>query len=437
MVAVGGSGGHPQPVCFPYRSMASPTQTLIRRKSALPVIALLVVAVLINYVDRGNLALAAPLLSKEWGFSTSQLGLLLSAFFWTYVLLQIPVGWVVDRFGAGSVLAAGFLAWSGATVFTGLARGFATLLGMRLLLGIGEAVIFPASSKIFSESLEEKDRGLANGVLVAAIRWGTTVGAFGGGLLMAHIGWRKTFLAIGLLGLLWLPAWQIWKPQRVIHAPAPPSSPQPSFSSILRLRPFWGATLGHLGENYLLYLLMSWLPFYLVHERHLSATAMAWTAGTLYAIDSAAAILTGRFADLRIRRGAGACSARKWPMVAGLLIAVVSLLGCAVAGPRTWFLCLAGTAVGCGISCSGVYAVPQTLAGPKLAGRWVGLQNCFANFSGIIAPALTGFLVQRTGTFRTALILAAAFSALGALGWVVGVRASDEPAVQPDAVLAA
>ena len=255
-------------------------------KKVAPMIALLVIAVLINYVDRGNLALAAPLLSKEWGMSASQLGILLSAFFWTYVLLQVPMGWLVDRFSASSLLAVGFLAWSGATIFTGLARGFAALLAMRLLLGVGEAVIFPASSKIFSENLEEKDRGLANGLLVAAIRWGTAVGAFGGGLLMAHFGWRRTFLAIGLLGLLWLPAWQRWKPQRVVHEAQQPAYELPSFASILRLRPFWGASIGHLGENYLLYLLMSWLPFYLIHERHLSATAMAWTAGLIYGIDS-------------------------------------------------------------------------------------------------------------------------------------------------------
>ncbi len=396
-------------------------------KKVVPMITLLVIAVLINYVDRGNLALAAPLLSREWGMSASQLGILLSAFFWTYMVLQIPMGWLVNRFSAASLLAVGFLAWSAATIFTGLARGFATLLAMRLLLGVGEAVIFPASSKIFSESLEEKDRGLANGVLVAAIRWGTALGAFGGGLLMAHFGWRKTFLAIGLLGLLWLPAWQRWKPRRVIHETPQPAYELPSFASILRLRPFWGASIGHLGENYLLYLLMSWLPFYLVHERHLSATSMAWTAGSIYAIDSAAAIVTGRIADLRIRRGAGACSARKQLMVAGHLLAAVSLLGCALAGPKTWFPCLVGTAIGCGIACSGVYAVPQTLAGPRLAGRWVGLQNCVANSAGILAPLLTGLLVQRTGHFSAALMLAAAFVALGALGWAFGVRLSDEP----------
>jgi MFS family permease len=399
-------------------------------------IALLVIAVLINYVDRGNLALAAPLLGRDWGMSASRLGILLSAFFWTYVLLQIPMGWLVDRFSASAMLAAGFLAWSGATALTGLAHGFATLLGMRLVLGVGEAVIFPASSKILSECLEEKDRGLANGLLVAAIRWGTAVGAFGGGLLMADFGWRRTFLAIGLASLLWLPAWQRWKPQRVVYEPPQPAHQLPTFASILRRRPFWGASIGHFGENYLLYLLMSWLPFYLVRERHLSTTSMAWTAGLIYAIDSTAAIVTGRIADLRIRRGVSPCSARKWPMVVGLLIAVVSLLGCAFAGPKTWLPFLAGAAVGCGTASSGVYAIPQTLAGPRLAGRWVGMQNCVANIAGIVAPILTGILVQRTGHFSTALLFAAAIAAVGALAWVYGVRLSDEPDPVRDAALA-
>ncbi|MGA7523783.1 MAG: MFS transporter [Acidobacteriaceae bacterium] len=403
-----------------------------QRTSTAPVVTLLVIAVLINYVDRGNLALAAPMLAKDWHLSASRLGILLSAFFWTYVVLQIPVGWLVDRFQASSILAFGFLAWSAATALTGLARGFTALLAMRLLLGIGEAVVFPASSKIFSECLEEKDRGLANGLLVAAIRWGTAVGAFGGGLLMAHIGWRRTFLVIGLAALLWLPAWQRWKPRRIVHESPPPdpltpAQSQPSFRAIARLRPFWGASIGHLSENYLLYLLMSWLPYYLVHERHLSESAMAWTAGMIYAMDSTAAIVAGRIADLCIRRGLSATSARKWPMIAGLLLSAVSLVACASAGPHTWLISLAGAAVGCGLSCSGVYAVPQTLAGPRLAGRWVGMQNCVANFAGIAAPVLTGFLVQRTGHFASALTLAAAIAAVGAVAWAFGVRPSDEP----------
>ena len=181
---------------------------------------------------------------------------------------------------------------------------------------------------------------------------------------------------------------------------------------------------------------MSWLPYYLVHERHLSTSAMAWTAGLLYTMDSAAAIVSGRIADLCIRRRVSATSARKYPMIAGLLLAAVSLIACASAGPKTWLVSLAGAAIGCGLSCSGVYAVPQTLAGPRLAGRWVGMQNCVANFAGIVAPVLTGFMVERTGHFASALTLAAAICAAGSLAWIFLVRPSDEPRPLPDLTLA-
>ncbi len=416
--------------------MASPTQTVTRRTSTTPVITLLVIAVLINYVDRGNLALAAPLLAKDWGLSASKLGILLSAFFWTYILLQVPVGWLVDRFQASSVLAAGFLAWSAATALTGLARGFAALFAMRLLLGVGEAVVFPASSKIFSECLEEKDRGLANGLLVAAIRWGTAVGAFGGGLLMAHIGWRKTFLAIGLVALLWLPAWQRWKPRRVVYEPLPPAGP-PAQLPLHRPPPPLLGRLHRPPQREL-----SPLP---AHElAPLLPRPRAPSLRILHGLDRRPPLCHGLHrrhrrrpvADLCIRRRISPTSARKWPMIAGLLLAAVSLVGCASAGPKTWFLFLCGAAIGCGLSCSGVYAVPQTLAGPRLAGRWVGMQNCVANFAGIVAPVLTGFLVQRSGHFSSALDVAALVAALGALAWVFGVRPSDEPRPLQDLALA-
>jgi MFS family permease len=196
---------------------------------------LLVLAVLINYVDRGNLSLAAPLLKNEWGISPSQLGVLFSAFYWTYVPMQLVVGWLVDRFSAALVMAIGVLVWSLATATTGLATGFAMLLATRLLLGVGECVVFPASSKICVQHLSEHSRGLANGLLSAAMRWGSAIGTFGGGFLMSRYGWRMSFVVIGLVGLLWLPAWRRWKPARTgrpVHA----FEGGPSFAAVLRQR---------------------------------------------------------------------------------------------------------------------------------------------------------------------------------------------------------
>jgi len=294
-------------------------------------ITLLVIAVLINYVDPATWRWRRAA-QPRMGMSASQLGVLLSAFFWTYVLLQVPMGWLVDvqrqRAARGRVPCV-----VRATIFTGLARGFATLLGMRLLLGMGKPSSFPPARK--SSARTSRRRIAAS---PTACWWRHPLGHGGGrvrgGLLMAHFGWRRTFLAIGLLGLLWCRhgsggsrgEWRTSPGTRRGTAEL-----RNSFGTIVRLRPFWGASIGT-SVRTTCSTAHELAAFYLVHERHLSTTAMAWTAGMIYAIDSTAAIVTGRIADLWIRRGMSACSARKWPMVAGLLIAVVSLLGCAWQG---------------------------------------------------------------------------------------------------------
>ena len=173
---------------------------------ALPLL-LLALSVLINYIDRGNLSIAAPLLKDELGISASQLGILLSAFFWTYTVMLFVCGWFIDRFDVNRMLALGFLLWSLATAATGIVHGFAMLLVMRLMLGIGESVAFPCYSKILARHLPEHRRGFANGAIVAAMKCGPVVGTLGAGVLMAKYGWRPVFIGIGLLSLAWLPAW--------------------------------------------------------------------------------------------------------------------------------------------------------------------------------------------------------------------------------------
>jgi MFS transporter, ACS family, D-galactonate transporter len=291
-------------------------------------------------------------------------------------------------------------------------------------------VMFPASSKICSQYLPERHRGLANALIIAAIRWGTAVGTFGGGLLMAHWGWRRTFLLIGLAGLLWIPGWMIWKPQRIAVLRGRARIPV-KISEILGQRSFWGAAMGHLCANYLLYFLMSWLPYYLVHERHLSMQFMAETAALLYGIDSVSSIVTGWIADRRIRAGGEALSVRKRSMAIGFGIAAVALFAFAAADTATYLPCLVFVSIGCGIASSGPYAMGQTLAGAHLAGSWVGLQNCFANIAGVVGPALSGFLVDRTGSFAAAVTLAACVALVGAASWMFGIRRAESPRTVP------
>ena len=261
---------------------------------------LLVLSVLINYIDRGNLSIAAPLLKDELGISASQLGILFSAFFWTYTLMLFVCGWFIDRFDVNRVLALGFLLWSLATAATGIVHGFAMLLVMRLLLGIGESVAFPCYSKILAQHLPEHRRGFANGAIVAGMKCGPVVGTLGAGVLIAKYGWRPVFIGIGLLSLVWLPAWMKWMPRTTVSAH---SGVCPRVIDVLRKRSFWATAAGGFCLAYPLYFMITWLPFYLAHEQHLSMRDMVNVAALYYTIDAAAALATGWVTDLWICRG--------------------------------------------------------------------------------------------------------------------------------------
>jgi MFS family permease len=376
---------------------------------------LLALSVFINYIDRGNLSIAAPLLKSELGTSAAQLGILLAAFFWTYTIMQFVCGWLVDRFNVNRMLAAGYLLWSLATAATGLVHGFAMLLIMRLVLGVGESVAFPCYSKIFARHLLEHHRGFANGVITAGVKFGTAVGALGAGLLMAHYGWRPVFVGIGLLSLIWLPFWMKWMP-RVESAAH--SGACPRVIEILRQRSFWGVCAGLFCGAYYLYFILTWLPFYLVHEHHLSLEQMIKITALYYVVDAGAAMATGWATDLCIRRGFTTTVVRKAAMALGWTTAAIGLAGCGLDAPGSYVGWLMVSAAGNGMAMSGTFAFSQTLAGPEVAGRWVGLQNGVGNLAGVIGPALTGFMVDWTGNFRAAIAVTAGMSLLSAISYV-------------------
>jgi MFS transporter, ACS family, D-galactonate transporter len=382
---------------------------------ALPLL-LLFLSVLINYIDRGNLSIAAPLLKDELHISASQLGILLAAFFWTYTAMQFVCGWLVDRFDVNRVLALGYLLWSLATAVTGFVHGFTMLLVMRLMLGVGESVAFPSCSKILARHLPEHYRGFANGVITAGTKFGPAAGSLGAGLLMAKYGWRPVFIGIGLLSLLWLPAWKKWMPRG--KSPGLVLAVAPNFVDILRQRSFWGSCAGQFCGAYHLYFMLTWLPFYLVQERHLSIQDMAKTTAVYYLVDAMAAIATGWITDYFIRNGFTTTLVRKSAMALGWTTAAIGLIGLGLAGPNSYLGWLMVAGVGCGIGQSGTFTFPQTLAGAQAAGRWVGMQNGIANLAGVIGPALTGFIVDWTGHFQAALALTAGVSLLSGISWV-------------------
>jgi len=380
---------------------------------------LLVISVFISYVDRGNLSVAAPMLKTELGLSASCVGLLLSSFFWGYTVCLFICGWFVDRFDVDHVLAVGFLLWSLATAATGIVHGFTMLLIARLLLGVGESVSFPCYSKILAQHLPEDARGFANGAIIAGMKLGPAVGTLGAGLLMTHFGWRLIFIGIGLTSLLWLPAWMKWRPRRVASDDS--ASFTPSVREIFRQRVFWANSAAAFCAAYPLYFTVTWLPLYLVHEQHLSMPDMVRMAAMYYTVDAIAALATGWATDQWIRRGKSVTLVRKAAMAVGWSTAALGFFGCSQAGSGSYVGWLMVTGIGLGVGNSGLWAFTQTLAGPQAAGRWAGLKNGFSNLSGVICPALTGFIVDWTGHFQLAIAITAAICVLGAILWVFAI----------------
>ncbi len=386
------------------------------------VVVLLALAAFINYVDRGNLATAGPLIRDELALSNAQLGMLLSAFFWTYAPAQLLVGWLAERFDARIVLAAGLAVWGGATVVTGIATGFMTLLLLRLALGLGESVMYPASFKLLACDALDEQRGRANGLLAAGQSLGPAFGTLIGGLLMAWLGWRAVFIATGLVSLLWL--WPWLRTSRSVGG-SPPASPlhaAPQSLELLRNRELWGSCIGQFCETYSLYLVLSWLPVYLVKARGFSVAEMAQMGAGIYGVYAVTSVITGWGSDRWRMAGATANRVRKTALITGLVLIAGCLILCSVADLVGSVLALVGCGVGFGVATPALFATAQTLAGPAAAARWMGVQNFVGNLAGIAAPVITGIAVDRTGSFSAGFVIAAVVALVGIVAYGVIVR---------------
>ena len=387
------------------------------------VVALLTLAAFINYVDRGNLATAGPLIQDQLSLSPSQLGVLLAAFFWSYAPAQLPAGWLAERLDPRRVLAGGLAIWGVATALTGLASGFIPLFLLRLTLGIGESVMYPASFKILAVEASPEQRGRANGFLASGQLLGPAVGTLAGGLLMAWLGWRVVFILFGCGSLLWLWPWLTTRhPAGRAHSPQAASNESPSTALILRRRELWGSCLAQFCGTYTLYLVLSWLPVYLVRTHGFSMAQMAPIGAGVYVLSAGASVLAGWVTDRRLMSGAAPSRVRIAGMIGGLALLTVCLIACAQANSAGALLAMAGCGLGIGIYTPALFASVQTLAGPRAAGRWLGIQNCLGNLAGMSAPIVTGVVVERTGSFAFAFAIAAILAVLGILALLLIVR---------------
>jgi MFS transporter, ACS family, D-galactonate transporter len=412
----------------------SPARQVPLSRTQWTVLALLVISAFINLVDRGNLSIAAPLLKEELSVSTSQLGMLLSAFFWTYAIFQLfgIAGWLVDRFNVYWVLAAGFLAWSLATAMTGAAQDFGLLFLLRLVLGIGESVAFPAYSKILATSFPEHHRGLANALIDGGSKLGPALGTLVGGVLVAFFGWRVFFIGVGAMSLVWLLPWFRSIPPGWSRVAIDSVRDAPGIVDILRLRSAWGTFVGLFCANYLYYFLLTWLPAYLIWERHLSMKRMAVVGSLAYCAAAASSTASGWLSDRWIASGASPTKSRKTFAATGLTCSTIILPVAVVSDHRLAMVLLILACLAIGMFSSQHWAITQTLAGRRAVGKWSSIQNGIANLAGVVAPWLAGFLLKETGSFYWPFAVAAAFALTGAaiylfvVGPIVQVRFETE-----------
>jgi MFS family permease len=372
---------------------------------------------------------------------------LFSAFFWSYAPLQPLAGWLAQRFDVRRVLGFGLALWALATMLTGLATDFAMLLLLRVLLGIGESVAYPCNAKFLGARVPALARGRANGWIAVGQSLGPTCGTLIGGLAMARFGWRPTFIVFGMLSLIWLLPWlRVTRggtstdggvgtnadsgtdTSADVHSPVP-TQPVP-YRALLRERSLWGTSLGHFCGNYAYYFMLTWLPSFLVNSEGFRIDQMAGLAAGIYALQAISAPATGWLCDRLLAGGAPANRVLKIAIVIGLCGVAVPMALCAVAGHALTVALLLVTGVFFGVQSAPLGSITQTLGGPRAAGQWMGIQNLCANMAGVLAPAVTGFLIHRSNNYFWPFAIAAAVTLTGVLAYAVVIKRV-EPVVWP------
>jgi len=383
---------------------------------------------MIAYFDRVNLsvAVADDHFKSDFGLTDSDRGLLNSAFFWSYMILQIPAGWVVDRFGVRLPYALGFLGWSLVSAASALATSVRQLFALRLLLGVGESVITPAGMRWMRFHCAEEQRGLAVGLYMAAAKFGPALGTPLAAYLIHLYGWRPMFLILGLGCLVWLAPWLALvkeeppKPKEAKKAGA--SSGGPTLGRLLLSPVILGTVIGTFCYMYFVYFCMTWLPAYFKEARGLSLNSSgAYTAFTFSGM-AIVAIAAGWVADRMIQRGSNAVRVRKGFVIAGFLLATTELIGAVSESSSVALFFAIFSLSGLGLVTANYWALTQTLMPGAAVGRIVGVQNCAANLPGIVAPLLTGWLKEATGSYDAPMYAILFFLMLGVAAYLLLVR---------------
>lgn len=399
-------------------------------------LALISGAVMTNYLDRAIVGVAAPFVQADFHLTPALMGVIFSAFGWSYFAAQIPSGIMLDRFGARLIYLAALIGWSGSTLLHAFARGFASLTGLRLLLGFFEAPCFPANSSIVGCWFPRKERGMAIGVYTAAEY--VALGFFSPLLfwIVQSYGWRPLFFLSGALGLTFSLIWWLSyrDPSRsrlandaeraLIRAGGGRASSGGSrpfswrlLASLACQKQIVGLCLGQFAVYSTFVFFLTWFPTYLATERHMGWIKSGFFASLPYLAGFFGILFAGFLSDFLLRRGASLDLSRKLPVIAGLLLASTIVLANYVQDNALVVAILSVAFFAQAMSSSG-WAVLSEIAPEGTLGLVGGLFSAAANLASIVVPLVIGLIVQATGSFVWALAFVAAVAAFGAFAWI-------------------
>jgi ACS family D-galactonate transporter-like MFS transporter len=399
--------------------------SIVTTRGRWTIVGLLFVASLINYFDRATISFALPLISKDLQLGPEAKGVLLSAFFWSYALMQIPMGILADRVNLRWLYAISFTLWSVAQGLMGLATGLGVLIALRMLLGIGEAIYLPGGSKIVSLLFPPAERGLPSGIFDAGTRTGLVVEGVLVPWMLTHYGWRASFSFVGFAALLWLVPWFLLtpslrsRPARTAPASGVGSGILQTARALVTNRNLLGVCLGFFCFDYYWYFLVNWLPDYLVTSRGLTLLTAGIYAALPYFVFGLSEPIGGWIADRLIRAGWTETRARKGIVTVAFLtgLCLIPAAKASSAGVAVGLIiggCLVGLATG------NLLVILQSCAPPQEIGLWTGVYNFVGNVAGILSPLITGMLIAATGSYVPPFVLAAGLIALGPLAiWLV------------------
>lgn len=405
------------------------------------IMVMLFITVVINYLDRSNLSIAAPALKDEFGLDTVHEGLILSAFGWTYAAMQIPGGWLVDRVSPRVLYAAALILWSAATFFMGFAGSFVILFVLRLAVGALEAPAYPINNRVVTTWFPEKERATAIGFYTSGqfvgLAFLTPVLAW----LQHHYGWHMVFVSTGLLGIIWGVLWyMIYREPRqfkganaaeieliqqgggVVDLDRNVKAKKAPFNwndlgLVMSRRKLWGVYLGQFCLTSTLWFFLTWFPTYLVKYRGMDFIKSGFLASVPFLAAFVGVLCSGVLSDFLIRRGATVGLARKLPIILGLLIST-SMIGANFTDSTPWVIFFLAVAFfGNGLA-SITWSLVSTLAPVRLLGLTGGVFNFVGNLSSICTPIVIGFLVSKD-SFAPAIVYVSSLALLGALSYIL------------------